>query len=301
MVVYKCDKCEKVFDKKFNYDSHKSRKKPCKTNTNTTPKTHQNDTANLYASDKSAYICKYCTHEFKYQRSLHRHLIDRCKVKKQMNDEREQIFQKLLEKMEMLEKSNDKIQKENKKLRRKMKKIETKKINNNISNCNINNGVINNIKLVAYHRLNHELIDKQELFKSINGFGTPVETTKTIHFNDKHPELHNIYINNYRDKNVMVFDGAEWELRLRDAIIDEIYDTNKEYVEERLEEFVKKLDQSKINALKRWIDADNNDPNGPKINKIKDELKLLLYNKKDMVLKQIAKPDAPMITSIDTF
>ena len=74
-----------------------------------------------------------------------------------------------------------------------------------------------------------------------------------------------------------------------------MYDTNKEYVEEQLEEFIKNLDRSRINSLKRWLDTDNSNPNDPKIKKIKDELKLLLYNEKERIVSQLEPAGTQLI------
>lgn len=189
-----------------------------------------------------------------------------------------------------------------------MRKFEMKNITVNNTKV-VNNGTIinGNVKLVAYSRENIKTIDPFDIIKSLNGYGTNVALTKTVHFNEKYPEYNNIYINNMRDKYAMVYglkhercsnDSGEWELRLHDEIIDDIYDTNRDYVEENLSEFVTKLDQSRIDSLKRWLDADTNDPDGPKIKKIKDKLKLLMYNQKDIVFKQMIKADVPLITEI---
>ena len=131
----------------------------------------------------------------------------------------------------------------------------------------------------------------RDIIKALQGFATEVELTKLIHFNDKHPEYHNVYINNLRSNHIMVYDG-EWRLKLCKDIIEDIYDTNKEYVEENLEKFIKSLDTAKINSLNRWL---NTPETSSKIKKIKDEIKLLLYNKKDTVTKQIENSYVPLI------
>jgi len=57
-----------------------------------------------------------------------------------------------------------------------------------------------------------------------------------------------------------------------------MYQDKKDYIEENLEEFAQSLSKSKLMALKRWIDSDDN---GDKcIKKIKKDIELLLYNER---------------------
>lgn len=62
-----------------------------------------------------------------------------------------------------------------------------------------------------------------------------------------------------------------------------MYQDKRDYVEENLEEFGKSLSKSKLNALKRWLESDENDDKCIKL--IKKDIELLLYNKKKIPLK----------------
>ena len=316
MKTYECDVCGKIFKQKSHFDNHKKRKNPChkpvpiisQNLAENLPKKNSekeyNDTTmpNIVCQHVGENIsCAYCGNVFAHKSSLCKHLNGRCKIKKQIDNERECIYNKLLSELQELKQanleiklSNQEIIKENKRLRQKMSNMKAKKITYNKTNNTINNGtVINNIKLVAYGREDRTKIDPREIIKALQGYATQVELTKMIHFNDKYPEYHNIYINNLRDKYVMVYDG-EWRLKLREGIIDDIYDTNKEYIEENLEEFIKSLDRIRINSLNRWL---NTPETSPKIKKIKDEIKLLLYNEREKVTKRIETAELPIMIS----
>jgi len=90
-----------------------------------------------------------------------------------------------------------------------------------------------------------------------------------------------VYISNIKDKYAMVYDGKEWALVTKDELIDQLYDNKKNYIECNLENLINsyKLKPSQINALKRWIDTDDETP---KIKDVKEKIKLLLYNKRNM-------------------
>jgi len=114
-----------------------------------------------------------------------------------------------------------------------------------------------------------------------NGFYSTVKLTDTIHFNPKYPEYHNIYISNIKDKYGMMYDGKDWTLIPKSELIDKIYDNKKNYIEENVEEFYDSLSPSRKRALERWF---NTDDEHEKIKEIKERIKLLLYNKRNIVI-----------------
>ena len=78
----------------------------------------------------------------------------------------------------------------------------------------------------------------------------------------------------------MMFDGKDWNLTMKDELINKIYDDKKNYIEENLDEFIDSLSTSRKKALERWLSTDDADE---KINKVKNEIKLLLYNKRNFI------------------
>ena len=81
-----------------------------------------------------------------------------------------------------------------------------------------------------------------------------------------------------KDSYAMIYDGQNWKLVQKTGLIDGMYEDHKEYVEENLEEFGK----SKLKALKRWLESDEDDDKC--IRKIKKDIELLLYNSKKIPL-----------------
>jgi hypothetical protein len=210
-----------------------------------------------------------------------------CKIKRDDDVERDEIFQRLMileEKNKIIENSTKEImllKRENKKLKNEVKLIKKCVTNINTKNTNkgiINNGTMinNNITLVAYGSEDMSKLDKNEILRILKqGYNSTVKLTETIHFNPKYPEFHNIYITNMKDKYAMMYDGVNWTLTMKVELINRIYDDKKNYIEDNLEDFVESLTLSQKRALERWTNADEEDK---KIRELKERIKLLLYN-----------------------
>jgi hypothetical protein len=84
----------------------------------------------------------------------------------------------------------------------------------------------------------------------------------------------------------MMFDGKDWILTMKENLIQKIYDDKRSYIETNLDDFVNSLTKDRINALKRWLDTDEDHP---RIKKIKDDITLMLYNKRKVAIDKIAK------------
>lgn len=69
---------------------------------------------------------------------------------------------------------------------------------------------------------------------------------------------------------------------MKDELINKLYDEKKDYIEENLDDFVDSLTGSQKRALERWMNIDDNHL---KIKEVKNKIKLLLYNKRDIPLK----------------
>jgi hypothetical protein len=281
---YKCDKCDKGFNSKQSLAYH--------TNNN--------------VCLKKEYCCKYCPNKFTTKNAMYAHMRDSCRVKKQNDNEKEHILDRLMKLEEdnkrliILEENEkqqkvviQKLEEENEKMKTQMKRVlktTTKKIpninngtiNNKINN-NINNGTVNNnIILVGYGNEDLSKLSKTEILKILQtGYNSTVKLTEAVHFNPNFPEYHNIYISNMKDKYAMMHDGNQWTLTTKEDLINQIYEDKKNYIEENLEVFVQGLPLSRKKALERWLDTDDEDE---KVKNIKENIKLLLYNSKNVVL-----------------
>lgn len=110
-----------------------------------------------------------------------------------------------------------------------------------------------------------------------------------IHFNPNKPENHNIYIPNIKNNLVMLYDGEGWNLHNRDDTIDEIYEDKTNILVDKVEDWKnmgREVDPVALRKFDRYLGKKDT----PGIsNKIKDEIKLILYNNRNMVKNRIGK------------
>ena len=267
MLRYNCGMCGKLFKRQTNLDYH--------VNNNVCVK----NISDSGEDDIIIHACKYCKKKFTTATSMYRHINHTCKIKKKDDNEKEKIYERLL-----------KLEEDNIYLRKKVVSLEktaltTKNITNNGNVTN--NSIVAHINLIGYGNEDMTKLDKRDIMRAIQqGYNSTIKLTETLHFNPKYPEYHNVYISNMKDKYAMLFDGKIWTLTMKEDLINQIYEDKKNYIEENLEEFIRSLTDSRKNALVRWLETDDDDA---KISKIKNEIKLLLYNKRNIVLDRQGK------------
>jgi hypothetical protein len=237
--------------------------------------------------ERKQFKCKYCNNKLSSKNAMYRHIRMNCKIKKAIDKNKNDIYERLIK----LEKENNKQTLENIKLKEQMigmqKSYGKKRYETIVNNTNnINNGTINNnnIILVGYGKEDIMKLDKDEIIKILkNGFYSTLKLTEALHFNPKYPEYQSVYISNIKDKYAMMYDGNNWTLTMKEDLINKIYNDKKTYIEENLEDFADSLTESRKKALARWLEINDDDDN--KIKEIKNEIKLLLYNKREIPMK----------------
>jgi len=298
MVIYICNICRKTFNKKSNYLTHiANKKKPCK----------EVENINCDYTVKN-YKCNFCNKIFSRVDNLKRHLIERCKVRKEETQEKEAIFNNLLQRVELLEKEN--LQLNNKIILLENKK-ETKNIQYNKNIKNLNNGIINNTFIIQHGKEDFSKIDDKvflDAFLKNTGAKIPEKIIEGIHFNDKYPEYKNIYISDINREKVMIHNGKDWLLTPSNNITSNLLDKTIHFSENKYETIseknniineknIKKIESGlKIMELIKDFDSDEQDEFGNPLSKkeidrriylrekAEEYIKLLLYNKKDIIL-----------------
>jgi hypothetical protein len=79
----------------------------------------------------------------------------------------------------------------------------------------------------------------------------------------------------------MIYRNGSWQAITKNELIDKIYNDKKNYIENNIEQFYESMTISQKNALQRWLHTDDDHP---KIREIKEEIRLLLFNKKELIM-----------------
>jgi hypothetical protein len=302
MVNYKCPRCGYETHIKTIYVRHLERKLLCKPiisennleneylkfnitekiNTNKKQTKNQHFEKNIQQkSNKNTtktfkkYECKYCAKEFKHNQSYYRHL-KTCKEKIK-DDECKQNMTDLVNLL------NKQLEEQREQLNKKDKQIEEliKKAGINIGTQNVQQ----NINILAYKDTDISHLTDNDYLKCLkhSNFCIP-HLIEKIHFNPKKPENHNIYISNLKNNYVMIYDGHKWNIKDRDESIQDLIDENEVFIEQKLEEWIENGNQYPdiMKKFKRYLEKKENDK---VLNKIKNEIKLILFNNRDLICK----------------
>ena len=307
MKIYECPRCGFTNNIKTKYMNHLKRKRLCEpilSKTNLQKEyvkydikdkisNNNNSTKNVEESTKIVELhkipqnstfsnqCKYCEKIFSRSDSLARHY-KKCKEKIK-TDQANQYMEELVK---LLNEKDDKISKYDQELEEK-----NKQINELIQKAGIqNSGTIvqniqNNIKLLAYNKTDISDLTEKDFIRCFNHNNMCVpHLLKRIHFNRKKPENHNVFLSNLKSGYIMLYDGKQWNTYNRDEVIDDMFDEKHDILEQKYEEWVDVGKDYPIIYYKfrRYLEKMNNDV---VMKKIKDEMKLVLYNNRNIVKK----------------
>ena len=226
------------------------------------------------SSQKEAvqFTCEYCEQSYKHKSSLAKHIKYTCTKSK--DEDLKELVRLLNSQLQtqstQIQTQSAQLQSQSKQIDKLMGKLE---INGsfNTTYTNIQN---NHIQLLAYKDTDVSHLtrkDYESCIKKVNH--CVMKLIEKIHFNPEKPENMNIYISNMKDKYLMVYDGLNWNLANKREEIDKLYEEKEIMLEEWLE-------SSSIEMKDKFMKYLNNKEDDLTLNMIKDELKLLMYNKK---------------------
>lgn len=307
---FECPNCNRSFNRKAHLEQHLSKKNPCMQkneeiqnnpikihnhpfeiqNNNLILKDEYND-KNLTNQDMDPNItCQYCLKSFYQTSNLNKHLKYNCKVKKQQDEEKEEIFKQLLLKDSIIKEKDEQINKKDEQINKILeqnqqlitqiekltklgltnksakssKSIQMAKTITNTNTANSNNTTTNtsNIVLFNFGKENLDIIDKKQYINrviknNITGVKIPEEILKLIHFNPAYPQLSNIYISDINREKCMVYDDGMWKLSPTDKI-PEVIDRVVEYSYNRDEELREIFKNNKpvidrLNVINKYV------------------------------------------------
>lgn len=259
MVVYCCKLCNISTSIKSHFERHLLTKKHT-----------MNEKVNIQSKSEVSpeFSCKFCGQQYKHKQSITKHLKKSC-IKKE-DDYKELV--RLLN--EQIDAEKEERKKENKALVKQIEQLKGKlEIKGSFNTIN------NNITLNYNQTDTSHLTDQDYRFCIRKVCHSVLNLIEKIHFNPNKPENMNVYISNMRDKYAMFYEGNKWTLKNKTDTIDKIY-TDKENM---IEEWVNDKDEPE---MRRFFDKYMTKIKEDETMKdIDEQLKLMLYNKKELLLE----------------
>ena len=236
--------------------------------------------SNMSQNEQSKFFkCKFCKKEYKHVQSLNKHL-KKCKEKQKDDTVRESM-----EELVML--LNEKLEKKDKQIEELVKKAGLVNMTN--SHNNITNNIQNNIKLLNYKETDTSHLTENDYVRCLEHYNFCVpHLIRKLHFNPKKPENHNIYISNLKNNYVMIYINNKWKVKNRDETISRMIDDKQIILEKKIQEWVESgIQYPKVMAkFSRYIEKrEQNDV----INAIKEDIKLMLYNNRNIIIESKKK------------
>ena len=316
MVNYKCPRCGYETHIKTIYIRHLSRKTLCENTISNddlnseyikydikskiikkdciekNPKKPQNDPILKKVTPKNPknpkiynkIQCIYCDKFYSKKCHLLRHQ-KICKEKMKDDENKLNLLNlvnllniQLEEQRQQLEKRDKQIEEQNYQIKELIKKTGI-----NIETQNIQQNIHQNIKILAYNNTDISHLTDKDYLKCLkhSNFCIP-HLIEQIHFNPHKPENHNIYISNLKNNYVMIYNGSKWMINDREESIQNLIDEKESIIEQKLEEWIENGEQYPdiMKKFNRYIEKKENDK---VLDKIKSEIKLILFNNRDIV------------------
>ena len=260
-MVFYCNNCDFKTELKANYNRHLQTKKH--TINSEKVRLKLGLVRKKLGFSNKEYVCKYCDKVYKHSSTLSSHIKYKCEKNK------EEDLKELVRLMNLqLEKKEKQLEQKDKQIEKLMNKLQVNNITNIVQN--------NNIQLLSYKNTDISFLTDSDYVACLKKVTLCVKhLIEKIHFNPMKPENMNIFISNMRDKYIMLYDGDKWVLKNKDKEIEYLYE-NKEIL---LEEWLEENKNNKI-MHDKFIKYLNNKERDENMNTIKEEIKLMMYNKK---------------------
>lgn len=293
--MFRCELCEYETKVKANYLKHtlsKKHKLICEKatlnskNIVTLPETESSTQELAGVSQKLAKIsqplagvsqkvleCKYCEQQFKHSSSLSKHIKYRCMKNK--DEDLKELVRLMNLQLETEREERKKVQKQVETQARQIEKLRGKlEIHGSFNNNTVH------VNLLAYRNTDTSHLTQEDYrgcYKQVNHCVKSL--IERIHFNPSKPENMNIYISNMKDKYLMVYDGVNWNLANKVEELDRLYEEKEMMLEDW-------LDSNPDPILKeKFVKYLNNKEKDECLNEIKEEIKLLLYNQGNQLIR----------------
>ena len=104
-----------------------------------------------------------------------------------------------------------------------------------------------------------------------------------VHFDPEQPQNHNVYISSMNNKYIKLHNGKRWNLRDRDETLEDLFADAEYMLENKLETWQEEEDPKTERATKKFEIYLKVKETETLYNKIKQELKLLLFNNRGLI------------------
>lgn len=217
------------------------------------------------------FPCEYCGKKFTFKQAMYKHIKYVCKKNKDEDfKELARLFNLHIKEQAKKDDIKDKlILGMTKNIEKLMCKLE---INGSHNTTNIQN-----IQLLPYRETDVSHLTDKDYRECLNHRNQCVKhMIEKVHFNPAKPENMNIHISNMKDKYIMIYDGTQWNIADRKRELNYLYDEKEMMLEEWLESNPDKVLRDKF---MKYL---NNKEDDECLNQIKEEIKMMLYNKQTL-------------------
>ena len=290
MSKYYCNHCKYDAKVKGNYDKHLKTKKhqevmkcypnviqcypnviQCYPNViQSYPNVIHHETKSIKGSNE----CKYCGKQYKYRSGLSKHIKYTCK--KNTDEDFKELARLLNENQTQIGRKDKQIEIMQKQIDKLVNKLQIQYVNNGTI---INNTM--NIQLLNHKDTDYSHLTPKDYINCIHDCNRCVKTLiEKVHFNANKPENMNVYLSNIKGKYLMIYKDNEWQIQDKKTQVDDLYDYNEFVLENWYDEYIEKY-PSIIESFKTYLK--NRDSN-TMLNDIKEEILVMLYNKRKMIV-----------------
>ena len=243
------------------------------------------------------YRCKYCDKTYKYRSGLSKHIKYTCKNNK--DEDFQELARLLNEKDKQLTLKDEQMNKQlilkdnqmDKQLASRDRKMEMMqkqidKLTSKLQIQNVNHGIIQNgnntinIQVLNHQDTDYSHLTPKDYISCIHDCNKCIKTLiEKVHFNTNKPENMNIYLSNIKGKYLMIYKDNAWQIQDKKAQVDDLYDNNEFVLEAWYDEYKEKYPDI-IASFQRYLQNRDGDE---MLNNIKEEILVMLYNKRKMI------------------
>jgi len=152
----------------------------------------------------------------------------------------------------------------------------------NNNNTHITNNVTVNV--LPYENTDVSHLTDRDYQRAFNRASMCVpEILEKVHFDPERPENHNVFISSMNNKYIKLHNGERWNLRDREETIEDLFADAEYLLENKLETWQDEEDPKSERAAKKFEIYLKVKETATLYKKIKQELKLLLFNNRKLI------------------